>query len=41
MVAFVLDLMPVSSLRQTPRFAALTKLGGALLTPPVAPPASA
>jgi hypothetical protein len=30
-LAFVLDVLPVSSLRQTPRFAALTKLGGALL----------
>ena len=27
----MLDVLPVSSLRQTPRFAALTKLGGALL----------
>jgi hypothetical protein len=30
-LAFLLDVLPVSSLRQTPRFAALTKLGGALL----------
>ena len=30
-LAFVLDVLPVSSLRQTPRFAALAKLGGALL----------
>jgi hypothetical protein len=30
-LAFVLDVLPVSSLRQTPRFAALARLGGALL----------
>ena len=30
-LAFVLDVLPVSSLRQTPRFAALAKLGGAIL----------
>jgi hypothetical protein len=30
-LALVLDVLPVSSLRQTPRFAALSKLGGALL----------
>lgn len=30
-LALVLDVLPVTSLRQTPRFAALTKLGGALL----------
>jgi len=31
LLALVLDVLPVSSLRQTPRFAALSKLGGALL----------
>jgi hypothetical protein len=30
-LAWVLEVLPVSSLRQTPRFAALSKLGGALL----------